>query len=327
MLLLLSAVLGGCCGSLSIEKHGGVRLVFARDNESAALAGEESIAEVSAVEYERFLARRIRGIGYRISPTVIAIDSDRVEFQLAGAKQEDAEFIKRLIAPQGSLEFIIVANPRDDTQLIEQARQSDDELVRDDNDQLIGRWAIAAVHRNGSLGVDVKDIIRGRNSLGEVVAIEPTDFSDEQWNRMVDEPSAMSEVLDDMDLEDVQVLLRVDSNPRRRVGGRHLQYARADYDEFGNPCVRFEMSHQGAVLLKALTSKNQPDPATGHHRRMAMVMDGQVVSAPRLNSVISQQGQITGDFTQQGTEELVAVLNAGRSPILLKPEPLEETWG
>jgi preprotein translocase subunit SecD len=53
-------------------------------------------------------------------------------------------------------------------------------------------------------------------------------------------------------------------------------------------------------------------------RRLAIVLDGSVASAPTINSQISDQGVITGRFTAMEADELAKVLRAGALPATLK---------
>ena len=71
-----------------------------------------------------------------------------------------------------------------------------------------------------------------------------------------------------------------------------------------------------------LTAANRPDG--NFHRRMAIIMDDKVLSAPNLNSPISNSGQITGNFTQEEVEFLVTILRSGRLPATLSEEPVSE---
>ncbi len=87
------------------------------------------------------------------------------------------------------------------------------------------------------------------------------------------------------------------------------------------PCLNFRMAPKGAVLLAALTGANLPDAATGEAAQMGIILDGRLVSAPRVNGRISERGQITGDFTQEEVDILAAVLKAGALPLKVDPIP------
>ncbi|MFN0131928.1 MAG: protein translocase subunit SecD [Phycisphaerales bacterium] len=86
-------------------------------------------------------------------------------------------------------------------------------------------------------------------------------------------------------------------------------------DELGKPAINFQMSPTGAGLLGDLTQEHIGDP-------MAVLLDDQVYTAPRLQSRISRSGQITGQFDQQELNYIVRVLSAGSLQAKLSPEPI-----
>jgi preprotein translocase subunit SecD len=55
-------------------------------------------------------------------------------------------------------------------------------------------------------------------------------------------------------------------------------------------------------------------------QHLAIVLDGEVISAPEIRDEIGHQGQITGDFTVTEATELANLLNAGALPVPLTVE-------
>ncbi|HEU0107247.1 MAG TPA: hypothetical protein VFT38_13810, partial [Vicinamibacteria bacterium] len=53
-------------------------------------------------------------------------------------------------------------------------------------------------------------------------------------------------------------------------------------------------------------------------RRLAIILDGSVASAPNINSQIGAEGVITGRFSVQEADELAKILRAGALPATLK---------
>ena len=53
-------------------------------------------------------------------------------------------------------------------------------------------------------------------------------------------------------------------------------------------------------------------------------MDGELISAPRINSTITSSGVIEGSFTDEEVDLLVNVLRAGRLPAVLRSEPISQ---
>lgn len=93
-----------------------------------------------------------------------------------------------------------------------------------------------------------------------------------------------------------------------RLSGDRLVDARATYDENGRPAVSFTMDSTGAAIFGKVTRENI-------NRRFAIVLDGEIVTAPVIQGVIpSGQGQITGNFTVAEANNLAVVLKSGALP-------------
>lgn len=92
------------------------------------------------------------------------------------------------------------------------------------------------------------------------------------------------------------------------VGGESLEDARGSYDEQGRPAVSFSFKSAGAKKFGNATRDNVG-------RRLAIVLDGKVISAPKINSPITGgKGIITGNFTVQTANDLALLLRSGALP-------------
>src|SRR3989441_11056084 len=99
------------------------------------------------------------------------------------------------------------------------------------------------------------------------------------------------------------------------ITGRDLKSARSGVEpQTNSPDVHFSLNPQGADKFKRATGANIG-------RRLAIILDGSVASAPSIHSQISSEGQITGRFTAQQTLELAQVLSAGAPPPPPRPQP------
>jgi protein-export membrane protein SecD len=105
---------------------------------------------------------------------------------------------------------------------------------------------------------------------------------------------------------------------RAVLTGEYLSNADQTWDQqTGRPEVSFEFDHQGAVLSERMTRENMG-------RKMAIMLDDKVTSAPVIEGVISSRGRITlGSFgdpfqLQQEAKDLVAVLRSGALPAPLR---------
>jgi len=96
------------------------------------------------------------------------------------------------------------------------------------------------------------------------------------------------------------------------ITGRDLKNARAGVDPQTNgPEVLFTLNPQGAEKFKRETGRSIG-------RKLAIILDGRVESAPVIQSQISDNGRITGRYTAPEADELAKVLRAGALPATLK---------
>ncbi len=95
------------------------------------------------------------------------------------------------------------------------------------------------------------------------------------------------------------------------ITGRDLKNARAGVGQNNEPNVQFTLNPAGADKFKRETGRNVG-------RRLAIILDGSVASAPNIQTQIGAEGQITGRFTAQEADELAKVLRAGALPATLK---------
>jgi len=71
-------------------------------------------------------------------------------------------------------------------------------------------------------------------------------------------------------------------------------------DANGNPSVGITLTEDGAKALEATTSRNR-------NKRLAIVLNGKVVSAPTIRATIRKEAQITGRFDK---DDLLAFFHA-----------------
>ena len=105
---------------------------------------------------------------------------------------------------------------------------------------------------------------------------------------------------------------------RAALTGEYLSNADQTWDQnTGRPEVSFEFDHQGAAISERMTGDNIG-------RKMAILLDEKITSAPVIKSRIGARGRITlGSFgdpfqLQQEAKDLVAVLRSGALPAPLR---------
>lgn len=80
----------------------------------------------------------------------------------------------------------------------------------------------------------------------------------------------------------------------------------------GMPVVSFRFDNVGAKRFARATQENTGKP-------FAIILDGQVISAPRINEpILGGAGIISGNFTTQSANELAILLRSGKLPVALK---------
>ena len=96
------------------------------------------------------------------------------------------------------------------------------------------------------------------------------------------------------------------------IEGAMVKNAQAAQDENGRPCVSFELNDEGAKLFAEGTAANLG-------KTISIELDGEVISAPSVNSVISGgQGQITSTtFTADSAKTLANLILSGALPLNL----------
>jgi len=91
------------------------------------------------------------------------------------------------------------------------------------------------------------------------------------------------------------------------VSGRDLRTARRGQGQFGEPVVNFYLVPTGGEKFAEFTAAHIGDPA-------AIVLDGNVISAPVIRSRIRDEGYIEGNFDIETAEDLALKLRAGALP-------------
>ncbi len=105
------------------------------------------------------------------------------------------------------------------------------------------------------------------------------------------------------------------------ITGADLQAAVAQYEVApsspqGAWYIQFELKSAAAERFGAFTGSHIGEP-------LAIVLDGVVISAPRIDSQLTTGGIITGDFTEDEAKQLALQLRSGALPIPLRVESVE----
>ncbi len=86
-------------------------------------------------------------------------------------------------------------------------------------------------------------------------------------------------------------------------------------ERLGGSAVAFRLDSSGGQRMARLTGANQGE-------LMAIVLDDEVFSAPRLNATITDNGIITGQFSNEDVAYLIRVLTAGSLEAKVSSDPI-----
>ncbi|MFM7055964.1 MAG: protein translocase subunit SecD [Planctomycetota bacterium] len=280
---------------LGIDLAGGTNMVFQVRGEGKEITPQVMDQMVGAV------SRRINVSGTE-EITVRAVGTDRIEVIVPGEDPQTVDDIKRRITRLGSLEFHIVAN-NTDSDVTRMALDMDlaEKDVRIDG-ELRARWVRAAEANGVPKRLESSTAIRRPIKAERTVDGRVEQYDTEEYLLLIDPPD-------------------------EQVTGRYLRSAYRDFDpQNAQIVVNFAFDQTGAYLFGQLTGRNVPRSGVPD-RELAIVLDGFLDSAPRINEQINDRGQISGGgtgFTATEADELVSVLNAGALEVPIDPKPLSE---
>jgi SecD/SecF fusion protein len=248
----------------------------------------EAREKMEAVNMDRLIA----AISQRVNPsgvkevTVRQYGDEQVEIIIPRADEGEIELIKRQISTAGSLEFRITANTFDHKGVIPlaEAQRAEGKRTVTQDGREVARWV--RLNRREFDPLRDTHLVTRQNDRGE-------------W----------------------EVLVIMDP---QNVTGDLLVSATSGVDDRGRPAVNFMFDNRGATRFGRLTRANLPVRATNFYRHLGIVLDNELRSAPQINDVITQYGQISGNFDQAEVDFLISILNAGSLPAALNKEPISE---
>lgn len=240
-------------------------------------------------------------------PTIIKKGTDIV-VELPGAKAKDFERIKSIIGRTAQLEFKIVDDGSEYMKKVAAAVPKDGAITVAPES-----WSeknSGAQHEDVYLRVKEKD----KDELFKFIAGLTGDLAVPNDREIGLELMSSRDVSEGTPDKYYRTYFL---KKRAGVTGEYLADAQESWDEMGRPEVSFTMNRQGANMMEKLTGENVG-------RKMAVVLDERITSAPVIESKIGERGRITmggyGDpfKLQQEVKDLVGVLRSGALPAPLK---------
>ena len=305
--------------NLGLDLQGGMHLVLEVDTDKAV----ESTAERVSQEIRQQLKKdRLRNISVdRIEGTRISAhvkNEENIE-KFKELLDDDFRDLRKISEQTGNGTYTIVMgltdNDRDHIEklAVDQAL----ETIRNRIDQF--GVAEPDIRRQGDNRIliqlpGIKDTQRAKDLIGKTALLE---------FKLVDDSASVDAALKGDIPPGREVLYRVEENPetqrtiktpfllkkRARLDGSYLTDARVQIDsQFNEPYVSINFDKKGARIFERITEDNV-------NKRLAIVLDGNVYSAPVIQEKIAGgQARITGRFTTEEARDLAIVLRAGALP-------------
>jgi len=291
---------------LGLDLEGGMVLRLEADMGKLPPSEQEDAVE-RALEIIR---KRVDAFGVA-EPTVEKIGANGISVQLPGIR--DAERAKALIGERAILEFMLVDNEGRLPAILTKANNLPAYKGLIPQALAVGRGVYFPGEAEDALEELIEDpAITRQVPRGYQLALSE-----------VKEPTANDDIAVELAKgwrTNVQPYLRIYLlDARRPIKGDNLTDARLDRDEYQRPAISFEFNYSGSEAFREITGTHQ-----GH--LLAIVLDGQVISAPVINSEIAGRGIIQGNFTAEQASDLSIKLRAGALPVPLKVV-MEDTIG
>ncbi len=279
--------------NLGLDLQGGVLMVIGFD-----FTEEMKARGLLETDVQQLVLQRVTN---RISefeatePLIQTLGTNQVQIQLPGEK--DTQRARDLITRTAHLGFHLVSGPDETREVIK---------------------AVDAFSKNGF--VPFLDAPSAQS--GSIVEVEEANY--ELVKKVVDDARAANVIPANLDIafgpspkawekttrREVYVLNRVEE-----MSGEGIKSAspQTDTRSPGNWLIAFQFDGEAANQFAKLTEENIK-------RQMAIVLDGNVVSAPTINQRIYGSGVIEGTFSADESKDLAISLNSGSLPVKVKEE-------
>jgi SecD/SecF fusion protein len=274
--------------NLGLDLKGGFELLYRLDVPPDVPPGSNLTNETIEV-----IQKRIDSVGLK-EIKVQSSGGSHIIVSLPGGSEAEKEDIKGIVERMGVLWFALVApNKGGDPYLfpkeeIEKVRKEEKRIAKLNEKRLQeGKPALVPEKM-------VVPYIRQMEG-GETEAGEPVD----SWKALFDivAGTGIREKRIDVIIETVD-----------RVSGGLLTRTYPTQDDWNRPAVGFSFGSEGANLFRKLTREEN------RGRFLAIILDGTMQSAPRIEETIGGSGIIKGQFTPDEVRQQVIILKSGSLP-------------
>ncbi len=316
---------------LGVDLRGGINMIGSL-NLDAFVEGDGFGDKPEAADIIPALIRRVNPSGTK-EIMIRPLGVDKIEVTIPSVDPSEADGIWDRLVKAGKLEFRILANPTDFPAQVAAARTMAEagsrsrkviEMDSDNKPKTVAMWvALARVATGDGIVRKVHPFkfVPGRENLlrkkstGELINnLNTFAFSGEDSQR----GRAFAIWCKQNDIRTPQILV-IQPDEDQNVEGKHLTNVSSTTDEKGRGSVAFKTSDEGSSKMGMLTRMNIDRP-------MGIVLDGQLHSAPNIQSAIYKNGRITGEFTPEEVSELIINLESGKLDVALNKAPISRDF-
>ena len=270
-----------------------------KTDESGALVYDDQ-GEIAMSPSDRSVEfTRLQNAFPHLADDIGEVERTYAEYEALRTGLDDPEDLKRLLRGAGVLEFHIGVRPTATDVPISLLREQLAARGPNNTDSAVARWYEV---NDVSQWVDADDPL-----TLESLKSDPVTYFNTRYSMVGAE-------------KDGRVYLLLYDTPGKSLTHRDgnewgIKRASRTPDDLGRPAVSFGLDSAGGSKMRLLTSPNVNQP-------MAIVLDGEVYTAPNLNSAIGSSGIIQGSFSEEEITYLIRVLAAGSLEARLSPEPI-----
>jgi SecD/SecF fusion protein len=253
------------------------------------------------------LRNRVDGMGIA-EPILYMEPNGRIIVQLPGLKAEDRTDAMRQIQSAAFLEFRVVHA---------QSGQLGDALIT--AGKAPTGYKIAEVeHVDSASGQIRAEMVYVKDGANVTFSPEEIDARKAAM-RTFNAPANYDFMLMEDEVAGQTIYRPVFVFSRAELTGDELAYAQPDFGQYGDPTVSLKFSPEGAKRFAKVTGDYAPggakNPDQNVHRQLAIILDGKLYSAPRINeAIMGGSAVISGNFTIKEVNELSTILRAGALP-------------
>ncbi len=160
----------------------------------------------------------------------------------------------------------------------------------------------------------IKDVSKAIDEIGKTPYLEfKIQRSQEEAQKIKDVIEKVKNATSQEQIKNIENVELAQKDPNFKptdLTGKYLKSSEVSFDQTTyQPRVLLHFNEEGKELFSELTGNHVDE-------RIAIYIDGQLISAPTVNEKITQgTAQITGDFSIEEAKELARNLNAGALPV------------